>query len=165
MSQAGVRTEAAHKLGFEVNDVGMSMRRRGHHERVLEAVLDLVPQSDEELDVDPDGVVLFEVLLEALPQFPRPALAVLATDVATLLPVVDVDLPLVEVGVEQVLPCEVHVDHEVEEAPLVARPVIEIDGEARLAPTLLQRVPPAGSRRHHGVLTQLVRENASMTVV
>jgi hypothetical protein len=106
-------------------------------------MLDLVSEADEEHDVLPDWVGVGVLPLQALFEAPGLPGAVRVLHVAPVrLAVVDRLVAAQSVGVEQVLPSKVHVDDEVQVASAVTRPVVEVDGQARLSPYLVHRLVP-----------------------
>lgn len=62
--------EPAHEFCLEVNDAGVRLCGCSNQDLVLEAVLYVIPQPAEELDVGPDRVVVLELVREALAQVP-----------------------------------------------------------------------------------------------
>jgi hypothetical protein len=110
------------------------MTRDRDRDRFLVAVLDPVAESDEELQVPTDGLIVSSPTLpNAFRQLPRPWLSVDAHQAPVVpVPVAKVNAIHGEFGVKQVKPCQMHVHHERFQRPPFACRVVQLDSQESL---------------------------------
>ena len=133
--------ELRHQLLLEVDHERMGATASYGLERVLVPVLDLVAERDEQLQVDPDGIVGGREALFGRPEgVPELRLPVDQDRVAVLVLVAVVDLVPQELGLKQVQPST---DHGADEVAIVpGRAVVLIHGFDGKPLRLVERVSP-----------------------